>query len=777
MKDSDQYDVVKRKKGNNRLDKRLKTIKNFILAFPRYEIDEEFEKNMSTVVESLKSLDKELGKFKPDEEISVGNMKKLQKLYRDTITAIDNLSSVLHEDLELSTGYNAYQDKIHEEIIKKNDMLANQLSKDLHAFDKNILAQNPISLNDIYESSRVNASYKVKKSEGKRTVSSGVLNERIPVTIVGEDNKETEGFFTKDSIFKPESEVVRAANKARKKYGKDADFIKDSMILSIYNSMISEDREKKDKYAINMLLKNPHQLMAMGYDKGIKFLDERSSKNLKKLLNTPKKFNIFIDVASAAFPMINKWNVNEGTGISKDSRMNRRNAAMSKVADFLGCPDILAKSENVLLNIDGTNFKGTFMKKAVGEDRSRLNADSSFFKANELVADKLSLKKSIADLQVIDYICGNVDRHSGNMLYNFKKNDDGTVELESVQGIDNDTCFGSTDYNEVGMSEIKPENMKVMTRSMYDRLMTISPAEFKQMLYGFDLTSKEIGNAEKRLQSLKKKVLTDAAEYKKGYAKGYLIDKKIKVVDDEELDMIDMRYQLANAGGTKEKMSTFDRVADNCKAKEMVETYNMDIDDEYVKISRDVIMGGIGGYTTIVDKLKSDTRILGGGSPGYSKMLDEMEKLRNDILNFNGPINRHDIKKDEKYTKEVTELKEKIRNALIATNEYIYYKESKKKGEEWRKETKPHKAGRTERRYKNALEVRKFLNDQLDKFDELEKVNLSCKEKYKDIKKLRMTTDAHQKIDLDHFRNYAIKNADLDEKNFVSRTKYFLDNY
>ncbi len=40
-----------------------------------------------------------------------------------------------------------------------------------------------------------------------------------------------------------------------------------------------------------------------------------------------------------------------------------------------------------------------------------------------------------------------------------------------------------------------------------------------------------------------------------------------------------------------------------------------------------------------------------------------------------------------------------------------------------------------------------------------------------------MTTDAHQKIDLDHFRNYAIKNADLDEKNFVSRTKYFLDNY
>ena len=36
------------------------------------------------------------------------------------------------------------------------------------------------------------------------------------------------------------------------------------------------------------------------------------------------------------------------------------------------------------------------------------------------------------------------------------------------------------------------------------------------------------------------------------------------------------------------------------------------------------------------------------------------------------------------HVKALTEIREKLRETLISVNEYIYYKQSKQKGEEWR---------------------------------------------------------------------------------------------
>ena len=42
------------------------------------------------------------------------------------------------------------------------------------------------------------------------------------------------------------------------------------------------------------------------------------------------------------------------------------------------------------------------------------------------------------------------------------------------------------------------------------------------------------------------------------------------------------------------------------------------------------------------------------------------------------------------HVKALTEIREKIRETLISVNEYIYYKQSKQKGEEWRDIKEPH---------------------------------------------------------------------------------------
>ena len=51
-------------------------------------------------------------------------------------------------------------------------------------------------------------------------------------------------------------------------------------------------------------------------------------------------------------------------------------------------------------------------------------------------------KSQMADLQVLDLICGNVDRHSRNIFYDIREDENHRLYLAGIQGIDNDTSFG-----------------------------------------------------------------------------------------------------------------------------------------------------------------------------------------------------------------------------------------------------------------------------------------------------------------------------------------------
>ena len=126
-------------------------------------------------------------------------------------------------------------------------------------------------------------------------------------------------------------------------------------------------------------------------------------------------------------------------GLKEGTRIDNRNSAMSSVAKLLGKSELIAKSVNMkFVDQKGKVQEGTFMDYAEGLDFG--GEDEAFRAVNDRPFEgKNSYKglKQIADLQVLDYICGNVDRHGTNMVFLADENGD----IVGVKGIDNDSSF------------------------------------------------------------------------------------------------------------------------------------------------------------------------------------------------------------------------------------------------------------------------------------------------------------------------------------------------
>lgn len=132
------------------------------------------------------------------------------------------------------------------------------------------------------------------------------------------------------------------------------------------------------------------------------------------------------------------------------------NVASSRVANLLGMGHLITQSERATLQDEsGKTVEGFLMQKAEGTEAetvaksigqteyAQLKAQNGKVRDRDMHAlkDKMtgSFQKSLADLQVLDNIFGQVDRHDQNYLV--QQNEAG--QLTGVTGIDNDFGFGS----------------------------------------------------------------------------------------------------------------------------------------------------------------------------------------------------------------------------------------------------------------------------------------------------------------------------------------------
>ena len=228
-------------------------------------------------------------------------------------------------------------------------------------------------------------------------------------------------------------------------------------------------------------------------------------------------------------------NLLECAVIRDGSRIDLRSAAVSAVAELLKVPHLVVPEEAVTILLNGKAIEGTFMQRAVGLDPKHPMAGQPGMAGQAgIPAGQLPGKvgqagiparqvsgatgqtavrrpfftgfagsglKALADLQVLDYISGNPDRHGYNLFYQL----DDHGRLTGVQAIDNDCCFGRLlpqSYESHALL-IGPLHMKTVSYSMWEQLTAIQEDSLKKALEGFELEPEEIAAAAGRLSLLK----------------------------------------------------------------------------------------------------------------------------------------------------------------------------------------------------------------------------------------------------------------------------------
>ena len=161
-----------------------------------------------------------------------------------------------------------------------------------------------------------------------------------------------------------------------------------------------------------------------------------------------------------------------------EESVSGRNAAMSRMAGLLGISGILAESETVKVKDKKTGkiFKGNLMKFAEGksayeatEQTGRMVADvtDNIEKRKKLAMSKFTptVQRDLCSLQILDYICGQNDRHRDNYFLNTDK--DG--KYTGVQGIDNDMAFGTGAY----FAKYNQEDNTKLNMTHYSKMRTV----------------------------------------------------------------------------------------------------------------------------------------------------------------------------------------------------------------------------------------------------------------------------------------------------------------
>ncbi|MBR1628076.1 MAG: hypothetical protein IJ679_02270 [Lachnospiraceae bacterium] len=168
-------------------------------------------------------------------------------------------------------------------------------------------------------------------------------------------------------------------------------------------------------------------------------------------------------------------------GISEKDDLTKRNVAATRIAELFGVSDLIVGSKMTEIEVDGQKLDGIMMDEAKG---------SEIFKIfNEAKENGIEFKYSpeafrqLINLQVLDLICGQVDRHQGNYLCTRDEN----YVVKSISGIDNDMAFGSLSYSTIkktgrrGLNRIRnvelngEMSLPAMDRAFANRLLAIKP--------------------------------------------------------------------------------------------------------------------------------------------------------------------------------------------------------------------------------------------------------------------------------------------------------------
>ena len=217
-------------------------------------------------------------------------------------------------------------------------------------------------------------------------------------------------------------------------------------------------------------------------------------------------------------------------GISDQKvNMTRRNVATSRVAALLGLGNLVAESQTAEITDESTGqtMRGNVMKKSryttsgaeyIKEHMMKKENDKAIDEGREI---DMSLnmnvtggfQRDMCNLQVLDAICGQQDRHENNFFVG-EVGEENDKKLSGVQGIDNDGAFGMGDNSLKQRPEghaaaiyDKNGNMSIpfMDKNLAQRIEKLDPEMIRFALKDL-LTDDEINATIGRLDKTRKAI-------------------------------------------------------------------------------------------------------------------------------------------------------------------------------------------------------------------------------------------------------------------------------
>ena len=389
------------------------------------------------------------------------------------------------------------------------DKLQGLMAKDYEALAE-YDPEKPQSLPELQESTRT---LTIDLRGRKLGTVGNMQNSRIPMTVVNSAGKKRRGVFTKATYMSAKKDYddwiakAKAACKTEEQKKELDKFLAGYRDYAIKHGTTYSGGRINDKTSDTYLLgrlcvelnskynDNPDvQLNKDGtlpmrqtkeflakYGVNVNLLPKAALEVMRKGLSQYKD-NIALDINA------------ERLEIDDGQRIDNRNTAMSAVAGLLGCSKMVCRADNMrFIGEDGKVTEGTFMDYAEGVDLIKKpelfkHVAINPFKKEE---NRRKLNRQLVDCQVLDYLCNNEDRHRGNMMYDIDQ--DG--QLRGVQLFDNDSSFG--------LSSKSPKKLRVVSKSMANKLENLTPEMLKFALRGRGLTEDELNAAAYRLSQLK----------------------------------------------------------------------------------------------------------------------------------------------------------------------------------------------------------------------------------------------------------------------------------
>ncbi len=345
-----------------------------------------------------------------------------------------------------------------------------------------------------------------------------------------------------------ELQSVKEAKTDKEKHDREARFFRDVLYA------LSNQGEH--------LLQNAHSL-----DK--KYAEKHPFLKVLQKVKTNSNFGNFMDeVLDEYYKRANSYYLaTDCAHIQAGKNLSNRNVATYRMASMLGISRLVVRSDTADVYDGKERIQGMMMAEAQGKEAFIHKQDNELTYSLEAVSELLTM-------QVFDYICGQIDRNTGNY---FLKEKNG--ELINLQMIDNDMAMGNLMPEDIKgrLQRLLPPDAKIiraLPEDVKNRIKEISRlgVGYLKVFLGDILDTDELKAAQARLDVVAGMILEDEKALKD------LVPAPEDVQSLDEQEMVQWREaELSNRPDLKEvyyMYSLYEEVEDNFKAQSIIKDFD-----------------------------------------------------------------------------------------------------------------------------------------------------------------------------------------------------------